>query len=196
MRLASLARLLLSSYVLACHPEVRAQPGLPACEWCGAADAPATLTAVARLTPADEPGERLILDGRILQADGRTPAANVLLYAYQTDTTGAYPMRGGETGNGRRHGALRGWLRTGTDGRYRIETIRPAPYPGRHTAAHIHVTLTPPGGSEGWLDDFVFSDDPLLSARERAGRGVVTLQRDANGVLHATRDLRLSDVQR
>lgn len=195
MRLASFAGLLLSC-VLACHPEVRAQPGLPACEWCGAADAPAALTSVARLAPAGEPGERLIVEGRILHADGRTPAAKVLLYAYQTDITGEYPLRGGEIGNGRRHGALRGWLRTGADGRYRIETIRPAPYPGRNTAAHIHVTLTPPGASEGWIDDIVFSDDPLLSARERAGRGVVTLQRDTDGVLRATRDLLLSEVQR
>ncbi len=105
-------------------------------------------------------------------------------------------MRGGEIGNARRHGVLRGWLRTGADGRYRIETIRPAPYPARDMAAHIHITITPNGVEEGYVDRIVFSDDRLLNARERAGRGVVTLTRDERGVLHATRDIRLSEAQR
>jgi protocatechuate 3,4-dioxygenase beta subunit len=63
-------------------------------------------------------------------------------------------------------------------------------------AAHIHLTLTPPGGAEGWLDDLMFSDDPLLSARDRAGRAVVMPRRDAEGVWHAVRNLLISDIRR
>lgn len=181
---------------VACQPSAQTRLPLPACEWCGAADAPGTLTPTARLAAVQEPGERLVIVGTVFEADGRTPAVGVLLYAYQTDTSGRYPMRGDETGNGRRHGALRGWLRTGSDGRYRIETIRPAPYPGRNTAAHIHITLTPAGGDEGWIDEIVFSDDPLLTASERAGHGVITPTRDARGVLLASRDIRLSEMRR
>ena len=192
---------LLLCATVACRPEARAQnaqsqPALPACEWCGAADAPTELGHTLRLGAPKEPGERLVVTGRVFEADARTPAADVLLYAYQTDITGEYPRRAGETGNGLRHGALRGWLRTDSDGRYRIATIRPAPYRDRSTAAHIHLTLTPPGDAEGWLDDPVFSDDPLLSARDRDDRGVVMPQRDAQGVWHVVRTLLLSEIRR
>lgn len=182
--------------MISCRPEAQSRPPLPACEWCGSAEAPATLTSTARLAASDEPGERLVVTGTIFERDGRTPAAGVLLYAYQTDATGVYAMRGTETGNGLRHGALRGWLRTAADGRYRIETIRPAPYPGRNAAAHIHVTLTPVGGDEGWIDEIVFADDSLLTERERNGRGVVQPHRDGRGVSHATRDVLLSEIRR
>ncbi len=196
MRLSHCVFVVLLLATVSCRPSAQSRPLLPSCEWCGAAEAPASLSATARLTGAQEPGERLVVTGTVFEADGRTPAVGVLLYAYQTDTTGHYPMRGNETGNARRHGALRGWLRTGSDGRYRIETIQPAPYPTRNEAAHIHITLTPNGGEEGWIDNIVFSDDPLLSARDRAGKGVVTLVRDEHGVLHAIRDIRVSEAQR
>ncbi len=181
---------------VACRPEAQSRPPLPACEWCGATEAPPSLESSMRLAGSAEPGERLVVSGRIFEADGRTPAAGVLVYAYQTDATGAYAMRGDQTGNARRHGALRGWLRTAADGRYRIETIRPAPYPERNAAAHIHVTLTPVGGAEGWIESIVFADDPLLTAEERAGRGVVQLRRDDSGVLRASRDILLSEARR
>ncbi len=188
------AFLLLS--IVACRPEAQPRPVLPTCEWCGSSEAPSDLGATARLAEGDEPGDRLIVTGTIFESDGQTPAAGVLLYAYQTDATGVYVMRGDETGNGLRHGALRGWLRTAADGRYRIETIRPAPYPGRNAAAHIHVTLTPVGGAEGWIDAVVFADDSLLTERERNGPGVVQPRRDDRGVLHATRDILLSEIRR
>ncbi len=190
----SYALLLLAT--VACRPEAQARPPLPACEWCGAAEAPDDLDATMTLADASEPGQRMVVTGTLYQADGRTPAANVLFYAYQTDATGAYAMRGGETGNGLRHGALRGWLRTSPDGHYRIETIRPAPYPGRNIAAHIHITLTPPLEAEGWIESIVFADDPLLTTQERDGNGVVKPRADANGVLHVTRDIRLSEIRR
>ncbi len=170
---------------------------LPACEWCGAAEAPAELSATLRMPVEDEPGERLIIEGTIYQPDGATPAAGVLLYAYHTNAAGAYPRRGDETGNGRRHGYLRGWLRTGADGRYRIETIRPGTYPTRDEPAHVHMTLQPPGEPERYIDDVVFEDDPLVTPEHRArlsqrgGSGIVRLERDAAGVLRVNRDIYL-----
>jgi len=98
-------RLLLCTTV-ACRPEARAQNAqsqlaLPACKWCGAAEAPTELGHTLRLGSPNEPGERLLVTGRVFKDDARTPAADALLYAYQTDITGDYPRRGGETGNGR-----------------------------------------------------------------------------------------------
>ena len=43
------------------------------------------------LAPADEAGERLIVSGRVVGPDGKTPVANASLYVYQTDKDGSYP---------------------------------------------------------------------------------------------------------
>lgn len=167
---------------------------LPDCEWCGAMDAPPDdqLTATMTLAGEDEPGQRIILRGRVLQPGGKTPAPDVLVYAYQTDVTGVYRKEGGETGNARRHGVLRGWLRTDDQGRYEIRTIRPGSYPRSDEPAHIHVTLTPRGGSEHWIGDFWFDDDPLITRRHRSRAepgAIVKLAPGSDGVLAAERDL-------
>ena len=172
-------------------------PPLPECEWCGAPEAPAGLTATLIMPARGEAGERLMVEGTVYRPDGKTPAAGVLLYAYQTNAGGVYAKRGNETGNGRRHGYLRGWLRTGNDGKYRIETITPGSYPTRSEPAHIHMTLQPPGEPERYIDDVVFEGDPLLTPehrarlRQRGGSGIVQLERTADGTFRAIRDIYL-----
>jgi protocatechuate 3,4-dioxygenase, beta subunit len=170
------------------------------CAWCGAMDAPPDdqLTWWMQIAGDDEPGQRIVLRGRVFMPDGETPAPDVLVYAYHTDATGVYRMEGDETGNGRRHGALRGWLRTDSEGRYEIRTIKPEAYPTRSEPAHVHVTLTPRGGEERWVDTYWFEGDPLITDRARrvlrdTGRfaGIVRLEADDDGVLAAERDLLL-----
>lgn len=173
-----------------------AQAPLPDCEWCGAMDAPpdAQLSSTMTIADKDEPGERIMLRGRVLKPDGKTPAPDVLVYAYHTDATGNYRREGNETGNAQRHGVLRGWLRTDAEGRYEIQTIKPAGYPDRADPQHIHVTLRARGGSEHWIDDFWFEGDPRLTKRHRAGvesSSIVRLQPNGEGVLTAERDLKL-----
>ena len=70
-------------------------------------------------------GVKLKVTGTIYGSDGKTPAADVILYFYQTDQNGIYATKGGETGWAKRHGYLRGWVRTGSDGKYTIYTIKP-----------------------------------------------------------------------
>jgi len=200
---------LLAAVLSGCQPSTqgpasaeRAPAGLgplSACEWCGAAEAPAELSWDLRIAGEDEPGEALVLEGRIFLADGRTPAAGVLMYAYHTNSAGVYPKRGDETGNGRRHGYLRGWLRTSAEGRYRIRSIRPGAYPDSEQPQHIHVTLRPPGGEEFWIDDFGFDDDPLLTDAVRAeldnigGFGIMVLEGNAGVGWRGRRDIVLPD---
>jgi protocatechuate 3,4-dioxygenase, beta subunit len=158
---------------------------LPSCEWCGVLEAPPNITSSVTIAPATERGERMVLSGRVLKAD-RTPAAGVILYAYHTNVAGIYPRRGSETGNARRHGYLRGWVKTDAQGRYRIESIRPGNYPTGRFAAHVHVVVGEPGKAEYTVPDFEFAGDPYLG--DRGGEGVVTLVR-RNGVWYATRDI-------
>lgn len=144
-----------------------------------------------------EDGQRLLITGRIVEADGHTPAAGVLLYYYHTDPEGRYPNRPQLEGRVRRHGYLRGWVRTGEDGRYSIYTIRPGSYPGRDEPAHIHLSVQEPElGTPYYLNDIVFDDDPLLTAEKRrsmsnrGGSGVVRLQ-ERNGILVAEHNITL-----
>ena len=147
------------------------------------------------IPPAGEPGERLVLRGRVLAADGKTPVAGVIVYVHQTNAAGRYPMNGREQGWGRRHGYLRAWARSNGRGEYRFETIRPGSYPGRSDPAHIHITIKEPGRREYWIEDVVFTDDPLLTAEYRArlqgrgGSGIVTPRRDRAGVWQVQRDI-------
>jgi len=175
----------------------QSRPDLYRCEGCEAIHEHAfdDLTPRVVIPPAGEAGDRLVLTGRVLKPDGRTPAAGVLVYFHHTNAKGVYPTRGDEQGWARRHGYLRGWIRTDASGEYRVETIRPAAYPGRSDPAHIHVTVKEPERREYWIDEIVFTDDPLVDARYRAraedrgGSGIVTPRRNAEGVWLVRRDI-------
>ena len=171
-----------------------------ACSWCGVAEAPNSLSWTTRIAPPNEPGEKLIVTGTVYQIDGVTPAPGVTLYVYHTNAEGVYPKRGDETGNGRHHGYLRGWMRTDMEGRYRFETIRPAAY---HThggePAHIHYTIQPMGGEEYWINAAWFDDDPrvtdeLMAGLKRKGgfSNVMAVTRDSEGFWHGKRDIVLA----
>ncbi|MBT8267731.1 MAG: intradiol ring-cleavage dioxygenase [Bacteroidia bacterium] len=137
---------------------------------------------------------KLNITGTVYQIDGKTLASNVILYIYQTNRKGIYPTNGNEKGWARRHGYIRGWVKTGEDGKYSFYTFRPASYPDRSEPEHIHLTIKEPDKNEYYVDSFVFDDDPLLtkSNREkldnRAGSGIISpvLQ---NGILVAERDI-------
>jgi len=124
----------------------QSRPDLFRCEGCEAILelSFADLTWTVRIPPAGEPGDPLTLTGTVYRPDGRTPAAGVIVYAYHTNAEGVYPTRGDERNWARRHGYLRGWIKTNDQGQYRFETIRPGPYPGRSDPAHIHLIVKEP----------------------------------------------------
>ena len=69
-------------------------------------------------------GQKLLLTGIVYKIDGRTPAPNVLLYYYQTNTTGRYVHKADESRSmppndlGQTHGYIRGWVKTDSSGKY------------------------------------------------------------------------------
>lgn len=117
-------------------------------------------TAEARLAPPGEPGTPLHVEGLLFAPDGTTPAAGVVVYAYQTDATGVYAPPG-------RPPRLRAFMKTGPDGRFAYDTIRPGSYPGTRNPAHVHHQLWGAGYPPQWASDLLFDDDPLLPAAER-----------------------------
>jgi protocatechuate 3,4-dioxygenase beta subunit len=91
----------------------------------------------------NDKGRKLAVNGVVYKADG-TPSPNVIIYVYHTDQTGVYPTKGDEKGWAKRHGYLRGWMKTNEKGEYKFFTLRPAAYPGRKDPEHIHVTIKEP----------------------------------------------------
>lgn len=137
------------------------------------------LTATDTLPKFQESEPKLKITGTIYEKDGKTPAEGVILYIYHTNREGIYETRGDEKGWARRHGFIRGWLRTEKDGRYTVYTFRPAAYPDRSEPEHIHMTVKEPGKNEYYIDSIFFEDDPLLTGsaksgtRNRGGSGIV-----------------------
>ncbi len=116
----------------------------------------------------NQKGQKLMVTGTVYQLDGKTPAPNVIIYYYQTDVTGYYPIKEGMDEHVKRHGYVRGWVKSDENGNYAIYTIRPAPYPGREVPAHIHVVIKEPNNNnEYYIDDFVFDDDPMVFGEKK-----------------------------
>ena len=171
---------------------------LPECEWCGANEAPENLSWKTVIPDENEPGETLIITGTVYMVDGRTPAQNIILYVYHTNSEGIYPKKGTETGNGRRHGYLRSWIRTDENGQYQITTIKPGSYPTRTEPAHIHMTIKEPEKAEYWIDSIIFEGDPLITERYKSrlkklgGSGITRLTFD-NAIWRGERNIILED---
>ncbi|MDQ3124471.1 MAG: intradiol ring-cleavage dioxygenase [Pseudomonadota bacterium] len=177
----------------------RVRADLYNCEGCEASEERAAGGLPSRLAIAGpaEPGERMVLSGRVLAAEDATAVEGVVIYAHQTNAEGLYADGGPETLWSRRHGRLRGWVRSDAEGRYAFDTIKPAPYPDMTLPAHIHLYIKEPGRRPYYIDDVVFEGEFGVTAAYRArselrgGDGVVRLGRTAQGVWIADRDIRL-----
>jgi len=141
-----------------------------------------------------ENGPKLVISGTVYKSDGKTPAPDVVLYVYQTDQTGRYRVTDKESGWGRRHGAIRGWMKTNAKGEYKFFTVRPAAYSKTGPPAHIHITVKEPDKNEYYIDDFQFDDDPHLTPvmrrlqDNRGGDGILKLE-EKNGVFYGKRNI-------
>lgn len=177
-------------------------PEYLAAQYTAAADAPS----VATVAGPDEPGERLVVTGRTLDA-GR-PVAGVSLYVFHTDLHGRYATDTADPSAGELNPRLHGAMRTDSEGRYRFETIRPGSYD--NGPAHVHYVVKAPG-YKPLLLSLQFDDDPIVVGRRKFGIPLVDpesfksgpcksrpdcvvtrpVTRDADGVWHVTRDIQL-----
>jgi protocatechuate 3,4-dioxygenase, beta subunit len=112
-------------------------------------------------------GERIIVEGRVVDEDGR-PLADTMIELWQANAAGRYaherdqhdaPLDGKFRGVGR--------VFTDGDGRYRFTSIKPGAYPWRnhHNAwrpNHIHYSLFGPGFATRLVTQMYFPGDPLL----------------------------------
>jgi len=149
---------------------------------------PATLNSSDTSAGWTEKGQKLLVTGTVYKLDGRTPAQNVIIYYWQTDNDGLYSPRQEMNEKAKRHGHIRGWIRTDENGKYSIYTVRPAPYPNDVIPAHIHLSIKEPDiDNEYYPDDINFDDDKLLipylkryPQENRGGSGVVRVLLNGN----------------
>lgn len=139
-----------------------------------------------------EEGQKLLITGTVYKIGGKIPSPNVVIYYWQTDNNGNYSPKQGMDEQAKRHGYIRGWVKSDEDGKYSIYTIRPAPYPNDHMPAHIHTSIKEPNiPDEYYIDEFVFDDDILLTGKKRK-----TLEnRGGSGVLRVLIDKDLQVVE-
>lgn len=115
-----------------------------------------------------EKGQKLLITGTVYKLGGKIPAPNVIIYYWQTDNNGYYSPKEGMDEQAKRHGHIRGWVKSDENGKYSIYTIRPAPYPNDDMPAHIHTSIKEPSiADEYYIDEFVFDDDILLTGKKR-----------------------------
>lgn len=152
-------------------------------------DAPSRLTIAA---PA-EPGTRLAVSGRVLDANSQ-PVAGASIYVYHTDNNGEY-VRGSNGGNDRPR--LYGYLRTDAQGRYSFATVRPGSYPNSRIPGHIHFEVTATGHAPR-IYEIVFEGDSFISDqfREQARRPfgnveIVAGRPTSSGSLEVAHDVRV-----
>ena len=178
------------------NSELRSQKKIGGpCEGCEAAlEYDRKLSEKDTLPHFDDAVIKLKLTGTVFKKDGRTPAENVIIYIYKTDQNGICKTIGDEEGWAKRHGYIRGWVKTNSDGKYSFYTFRPGAYPNSQEPEHIHVTIKEPHKNPYYIDEFVFLDDPLLTQKaklnldNRGGSGVIQ-PRPQDNMLIIERDI-------
>lgn len=166
--LAGLAASGLSRRVKASQDPSDPLDALPATAWQNAREnglvmihrpTPSRLSSTTRIVRPDEPGELLVVTGHVVAPDGRSPAAGVTVYAYNTDAQGYY-------GEDRKEYPPRiyGWMQTDAAGRFELRTIRPGRYPGMRVAAHVHFELWGGGYPAQWTEELKFDGDSYLTS--------------------------------
>ena len=89
---------------------------------------------------ANEPGERLLIAGRVID-DAGAAVSNAAVIAYGTDASGLYNPRNSPT----REPRLQATVHTDAEGRFQVLTVMPGPYPESDDPAHIHFDIKAAG---------------------------------------------------
>lgn len=131
-----------------------------------------------------EPGVRLLVEGKLVGPDCKTPLRGYAIDLWQASSTGTY-FDSGNTGY-----RLRGKILTDGLGRYRFETVLPGRYGDSEgiRPAHIHAKILTPHGNPLLTTQLYFAGDPYLGQADYCTR-----QRTCNSG-DAKRALKLVDA--
>ncbi|MBX3227173.1 MAG: hypothetical protein KIT84_35445 [Labilithrix sp.] len=113
----------------------------------------------------EEKGVPLLVEGRLLGPDCRTPLKGYTLDLWQANAAGEYSPGGADM-------RLRGKIVTDQLGRYSFESILPGRYSDAAGTrpAHIHVTFRSPAGNALLTSQIYFAGDPFLGEADYCTR--------------------------
>jgi protocatechuate 3,4-dioxygenase, alpha subunit len=122
----------------------------------------------ADLTQDGPQGERIAIEGRVLDGDG-APVPDAVVEVWQANAAGRYNHPDDRQQDKPLDPRFRGFGRVATDaeGRFRIATIKPGAVPGRGNALqapHINVAVFARGLLKHLYTRLYFADEPLNAA--------------------------------
>ena len=150
------------------------------------------LTSTASIPEYEAAEQKIKITGKVYKSDGKTPAADVILYFYQTDEDGEYEIEGENRDD--KHIYHRTWIKTDQDGNYNLYTFIPGTNYGSNQMKHIHTFVKQPNMPEYQIDGFLFDDDPYLSNHcrkklKKAGANNILKPTQEGEILVAERDI-------
>jgi protocatechuate 3,4-dioxygenase beta subunit len=101
----------------------------------------------------------------VFEPDGKTPAAKVLIHTYHRDHDGfefgvdekQYPAW-----------QLHGWVKTDKNGKFEVQTIKPASDHMGREGAHIHFTVISKDYGKQWAPKVFLADDPITQKQRKS----------------------------
>ncbi|MEO1259274.1 MAG: hypothetical protein AAFZ15_10785 [Bacteroidota bacterium] len=134
-----------------------------------------------KMAKDEEPGERLVICGKLIWNDDKRPLNNQLIHFYQTDQSGDYQQSNPDDEKTAR---LRGELITNDLGMFYLETILPGSYGSSDDNRHIHTTVF---GANPEAYDLHFKQHTGYLGRKSVARNdqqfLIDLSRKGDGTL-------------
>lgn len=148
---------------------------------------------IIRLAPADEPGDRLIINFIVTDKQTGTPIPAADVYLYQANANGEYhPADPGDESTAK----LSGIITTDKNGKFVINTILPGEYeePGNR---HIHIHYARAKNYEQTGGVILFEENVNNEVRQWAaetGFGTIIDIKKVNGTLTGNLNIKLTPV--
>jgi protocatechuate 3,4-dioxygenase beta subunit len=139
-----------------------------------------------QLAKNDEPGEPLVIYGKVIDRKANQPIEDVSLFLYQTDSSGVYNASGGPDDQAR----IRGTIHTNESGCFKIKTILPGDYPGRKNSRHLHYIVSAKGYKE--IKSILFFEG--FTTTNITGKGplsVLDIKKEKNGTWIGSIDINM-----
>jgi len=128
------------------------------------ASRPQLIPSSGRIAAKNEPGTPLMVHGKVVLPDGRTPAKGVVVHAYHRDRDG---FDFGPNDSALTTWRLQGWVKTDAEGRFEFQSIRPAPDHLGREGSHVHFTVESEQFGRQWAPMLFFADDPRVTESQR-----------------------------
>ena len=141
-----------------------------------------------QLTKKEEPGEPLVVYGRIIDRKTNHPVNDVSIFLYQTDTSGIYNDSGAPDNQAR----IRGTVHTNENGCFKIKTILPGDYPGQKNSRHLHYVINAKGYKE-IKSILFFKGFTTSNISDQGPLSVLDIKKDTGGTWIGSIDIHIED---